>query len=291
MNYAIETNDAIEYLVGLAPESVDLVVTDYAYESLEKHRAKGTTTRLKASDASSNEWFPIFPNARVPELMTALFRVLKKGTHLYMICDQETHYLIRDTGKAAGFTWHKFLVWDKVRPGMGYHYRATHEVICFLEKGKRSGDGRGSLNDNTTADVLRFEDPDIVANVGGVLFDAWAKVGGRSSDDLTPLECLQWAAVAMAALLYTKDYGAILSHDRVNPKGAYPTEKPVPLLQELIRMSSRAGDLVVDPFGGSFSTGVAASLLGRRFGGCDVKQSAVDAGIRRLSETPFLGLA
>lgn len=244
MNFTIETNDAITYLDNLAAESVDLVVTDYAYESLEKHRAKGTTTRLKASDASSNEWFPIFPNARVPDLMAALYHVMKKGTHLYMICDQETHYLIRETGIAAGFTWHKFLVWDKVRPGMGYHYRATHEVICFLEKGKRSGDGRGSLNDNTTADVLRFEE--------------------------------------------VAEMGAILSHDRVNPKGAYPTEKPVPLLQELIRMSSRPGDLVVDPFGGSFSTGVAASLLGRRFGGCDVKQSAVDAGKRRLSETPFL---
>lgn len=246
MNFTIETCDAIEYLGKLAPESVDLVVTDYAYESLEKHRAKGTTTRLKASDASSNEWFPIFPNTRVPELMASLYRVLKKGTHLYMICDQETHYLIRETGLAAGFTWHKFLVWDKVRPGMGYHYRATHEVICFLEKGKRKGDAKlGCLNDNSTADVLRFEE--------------------------------------------VAEMGAILSRDRVNPKGAYPTEKPVPLLQELIRMSSRPNDLVVDPFGGSFSTGVAASLLGRRFGGCDVKQSAVDAGRRRLSETPFIG--
>ena len=245
-NFTIETRDAIEYLGALMPESVDLIVTDYAYESLEKHRANGTTTRLKTSDASSNEWFPIFPNARVPELMVALYRVLKKGTHLYMVCDQETHYLIRETGMAAGFGWHKFLVWDKVRPGMGYHYRATHEVICFLEKGKRSGDGRGSLNDNTTADVLRFEE--------------------------------------------VAEFGAILSHDRVNPKGAYPTEKPVPLLQELIRMSSRPGDLVVDPFGGSFSTGVAALLSGRRFAGCDVKQSAVDAGRRRLSETPFLAL-
>lgn len=245
MNFTIETCDAIEYLAKLAPESVDLVVTDPAYESLEKHRAKGTTTRLKASAASSNEWFPIFPDVRVPDLMVHLYRVLKPGTHCYILCDQETHYLIREHGKAAGFTWHKFLVWDKVRPGMGYHYRATHEVICFLEKGKRKGDAKlGCLNDNSTSDVLRFEE--------------------------------------------VQDQGAILSHDRVNPKGAYPTEKPVPLLQELIRMSSRPGELVVDPFGGSFSTGVAALLSGRRFAGCDVKQSAADAGRRRLSETPFL---
>ena len=253
MNYTIETCDAIEYLAKLAPESVDLVVTDPAYESLEKHRAKGTTTRLKASAASSNEWFPIFPDVRIPDLMVYLFRALRFGTHCYVLCDQETHYLIREHGMKVGFIWHKFLVWDKVRPGMGYHYRATHEVICFLEKGKRvaskthDGSGRpplGSLNDNSTSDVLRFEE--------------------------------------------VAEFGAVLSHDRVNPKGAYPTEKPVPLLQELIRMSSRPGDLVVDPFAGRCSTGVAALLSGRRFGGCDVKQSAVDAGRRRLHETPFL---
>lgn len=251
MSFTIETCDAIEYLAKLAPESVDLIVTDYAYESLEKHRAKGTTTRLKASDASSNEWFPIFPNARVPELMASMYRVLKKGTHLYMICDQETHYLIRETGLAAGFTWHKFLVWDKVHMGMGHHYRNTHEVICFLEKGKRraalttpKGEKAplGCLNDNKTKDILRFKE--------------------------------------------VAENGAILTHEPI--RGAYPTEKPVPLLQELIRMSSRPGELVVDPFGGSCSTGVAALLLGRRFSGCDVKQSAVDAGRIRLENTPFL---
>jgi len=245
--FTIETCDAVEYLTKIAPESVDLVVTDPAYESLEKHRAKGTTTRLKASDASSNEWFPIFDNDRFPALFEQLYRVLKKGTHCYVLCDQETMFVVHDVAQKAGFAWHKFLVWDKVRPGMGYHYRATHEVICFLEKGKRKGDAKlGCLNDNSTADVLRFEE--------------------------------------------VQEQGAILSHDRVFLRGADPTEKPVPLLQELIRMSSRPGDLVVDPFAGSCSTGVAASLLGRRFGGCDVKQSAVDAGRRRLSETPFLAL-
>lgn len=44
----------------------------------------------------------------------------------------------------------------------------------------------------------------------------------------------------------------------------HPSEKPVPLLSELIESSSRRGDLVVDPFAGIGSTGVAAVLAGRR---------------------------
>src|SRR5690242_3919304 len=60
--------DAVTWLGGLPAGTVDLVVTDPPYESLEKHRAVGTTTRLKQSKASSNPWFRVFPNARFPEL-------------------------------------------------------------------------------------------------------------------------------------------------------------------------------------------------------------------------------
>ena len=62
--FDLSCRDAVEWLQQLPSESVDLLITDPAYESLEKHRAIGTTTRLKHSKASSNDWFHVFPNAR-----------------------------------------------------------------------------------------------------------------------------------------------------------------------------------------------------------------------------------
>jgi 16S rRNA G966 N2-methylase RsmD len=56
--------DAIEWMRTLPEASVDLVVTDPPYESLEKHRAIGTTTRLKHSKASSNDWFTVTDRRR-----------------------------------------------------------------------------------------------------------------------------------------------------------------------------------------------------------------------------------
>jgi len=79
--YDLSTTDAVAWLCELPVESVDLVVTDPAYESLEKHRAIGTTTRLKHSKASSNDWFKIFPNDRFGELFQQLYRVLRKDSH------------------------------------------------------------------------------------------------------------------------------------------------------------------------------------------------------------------
>ena len=69
--------DAVDWLKSLPGESVDLVVTDPPYESLEKHRSVGTTTRLKHSKSSSNDWFRVFPNERFEELFSELYRVLK----------------------------------------------------------------------------------------------------------------------------------------------------------------------------------------------------------------------
>ncbi len=72
---------AVAWLRALPSESIDLVITDPPYESLEKHRAIGTTTRLKHSKSSSNDWFSIFPNVRFPELFAEVYRVLRRNTH------------------------------------------------------------------------------------------------------------------------------------------------------------------------------------------------------------------
>lgn len=141
--------DAVEWLSTLADGSVDLFVTDPPYESLEKHRAVGTTTRLKQSKGSSNEWFSIFPNTRFETLFAEIYRVLKQDSHFYLFCDQETMFHIKPIAEQIGFKFWKPIVWDKVAIGMGYHYRARYEFILFFEKGKRK------LNNLGIPDVLQ----------------------------------------------------------------------------------------------------------------------------------------
>lgn len=135
--FGLHQGDAVAWLRALPAGSVDLIITDPPYESLEKHRAIGTTTRLKHSKASSNDWFTIFPNARFEELFCELFRALKRHAHLYLFCDAETMFVARPIAERAGFRFWKPLVWDKKKIGMGYHYRSRYEFILFFEKGKR----------------------------------------------------------------------------------------------------------------------------------------------------------
>lgn len=148
--------DAVELLELIPSNSIDLVVTDPPYESLEKWRAVGTTTRLKKSKSSSNEWFDIFPNARFAELFRELYRVLRKGTHLYLFCDEETRDVVKQPIVDQGFKYWKALIWDKQVAGMGYHYRAQYEFILMAEKVLRKNKHR-RLNDPRPSDVLSFK--------------------------------------------------------------------------------------------------------------------------------------
>jgi site-specific DNA-methyltransferase (adenine-specific) len=146
--FILNSLDAVEWLRSLPTGSVDLLITDPPYESLEKHRAVGTTTRLKHSKASSNEWFAIFPNSRFEELFTEVHRVLRKNSHFYLFCDVETMFMAKPIAEKIGFKFWKPLVWDKKRIGMGYHYRARYEFVLFFEKGKRK------LNDLGVPDII-----------------------------------------------------------------------------------------------------------------------------------------
>ncbi len=66
----------------------------------------------------------------------------------------------------------------------------------------------------------------------------------------------------------------------------YPTQKPVRLLERIIAASSRPGELVLDPYAGSGTTGVAAARLGRRWLLIDRNPAAVAIARARLAAEP-----
>jgi len=65
----------------------------------------------------------------------------------------------------------------------------------------------------------------------------------------------------------------------------HPTPKPVELVEHFLRLHTRAGDLVLDPFAGSGATGVACRRMGRQFLGFEIDPRWVDYANRRLGVT------
>ena len=62
----------------------------------------------------------------------------------------------------------------------------------------------------------------------------------------------------------------------------HPSQKPEALMERIVRASSNPGDLVLDPFAGSFSTAAVAKKLGRRSVSIEKNEEYVKIGLRRL---------
>ncbi len=66
--------------------------------------------------------------------------------------------------------------------------------------------------------------------------------------------------------------------------GKHPTQKPIELLKRVVLASTNKSDLILDPFTGSSTTGLAAYLLGRKFIGIDNEKKYLDLSIKRFEE-------
>ena len=106
----------------------------------------------------------------------------------------------------------------------------------------------------------------------GTYVDNWLKHGvglvDLSSNILEPLLCP----------------GTVMPCPKPKRRFGHMTVKPVPLLRHLIRVFTKRGALVFDPFSGSGSTGVAAACEGRRFVGFELDADMADTANARIKE-------
>lgn len=140
--------DALALLPTLPDGSVDCIVTDMPYPSLNKWRAIGTTTRLGGHrDAQKRAgWFETIENEEIHTLLCEFSRLLPKNGHAWLLCDDDTlHYILgyarEGDGHAFGYS-KSYPVLKRAstggyKQGMGYHGRGCHEYVVLLEKGRR----------------------------------------------------------------------------------------------------------------------------------------------------------
>jgi site-specific DNA-methyltransferase (adenine-specific) len=69
-----------------------------------------------------------------------------------------------------------------------------------------------------------------------------------------------------------------------NRQGEHPTEKPVPLMEELVSLYSQPGQTILDPYMGGGTTGVACVRTGRSFIGIEIDPKWFDLACRRIEE-------
>ncbi|HTP53100.1 MAG TPA: site-specific DNA-methyltransferase [Anaeromyxobacteraceae bacterium] len=255
--WTLVRGNTVETLEKLPPRSVDLIFADPPY-----HLSNGGTTcqsgrRVRvdkgAWDASrgvEND------HAFQRTWLSACRRVLKPSGTIWVSGTQHVIFSVGYAMQELGFHLLNTVTWYKpnAAPNLACRFFTHSTEILLWAAPMRS---KPLLH--------RFNYRDMKARNGGKqMRDLW-----EISDRPAPGgEQVVWALPTPGP--------------REKAHGRHPTQKPLSLLERVVAASSSAGDLVLDPFCGSGTTGVAATLSGRRFLGVDIDHSYVDLAARRL---------
>jgi len=124
----------------------------------------------------------------------------------------------------------------------------------------------------------------------------WYAKSGQWTFDRTQIDRIPYMAPGLVGVekaargkLPTDTWWMTIVPTRSRERVGYPTQKPLALLERIVRASSREGELVADFFCGSGTTGVAAAALGRRYLLVDDNPEAIAITRRRLGLDPLAG--
>jgi site-specific DNA-methyltransferase (adenine-specific) len=260
--------DNLPVLEGLPGESVDLVYIDPPFNTGRRQaRVTLKTVRDEAGDRTGFQGrryrsevqgsrayadaFDDYLGFLAPRLQQ-LHRLLRQTGSLIVHLDpRESHYVkVYLDGLFGRENFQNEIVWAYDYGGRGRRrWPAKHDVLLWYSK-----DPERYTFDFDAIDRVPYRAPGLVgpekAARGKVPTDVW------------------W-------------------HTIVSPTGrektGYPTQKPLGILERIVRVHSRRGDLVLDAFAGSGTTGVAAAKHGRRFLLIDENAEAIEVMRRRFA--------
>jgi len=226
-------DDCLNILKTIPDNSVDLCVTDCPYKIVKGGCTK-TAFNIKDTGGILNKRGEVSSNVKEGKLfdyndikfsewLPELYRIMKPGTHTYIMINGRNLKDLQIDAEKAGFKFQQILIWDKGNAVVNRYYLNAFELILMLRKGPAK-----NINDMGTSNILRI--PNIIG---------------------------------------TKKH---------------PTEKPVELMEIMIKNSSNEGDVVIDPFMGVGATGVACNNLNRKFIGIEIDEKYFNIANKRIKD-------
>lgn len=213
----------------MGESKADLILTDPPYNV--DYTGK-TEYRLKIdNDKKDSAAFIDF----LIKAFNSMFAAAKAGAAFYIFYAQLNSDLFINALKEAGYKPHQYLVWVKNTFTLSFaDYKWKHEPIIYGWKDGASHNFYGALDLSTVFDKKKNIDK---------MSKEELKAELKRIENTTPQDVI---------------------YEKKPPRNAeHPTMKPVELLTTLIKNSSKSDDIVLDPFGGSGSTLIAAAKTGR----------------------------
>ena len=243
------------------------VGTQNAFESVPRGQLRDTLRgiRLQTGDRSPMAAYAVFMGRRLAELR----RVLKPTGSVYLHCDPHANAYLRILMDAV-FGEQQFrneIIWAYTGPSNTTRwFPRKHDAILFYAKSKQARFYR---------DAVRVP----YTRITGTGKSSYAS-GRRTERELRAMEdAYEQRGKVPEDHWHDIGAGSHIPHAELT---GYPTQKPLALLERIIKASSAAGDIVLDPFCGCGTAADAASALGRKYLGIDISGIAVRVMQQRL---------
>ena len=263
----METNvvicgDAIEEMRKIPDNSIDLIFADPPYWM----RVNGVLKRVEGTDydGCDDHWDNQFTNIEdynrfSEQWLAECKRILKPNGSFWVIGSMQCIYSIGAVMQKTGFWFINDVVWHKKNPTpnfLGSRLNNSHETLIWATKSEKS---KFTFH-YRTARELNTDTVDGQKHIAG--------------------ERKQMGSVW--------ELGVCRGGERIKDvegKKLHSTQKPEELLWRVIAISSNIGDIVLDPFGGTMTTGAVAKRMGRRYIMIEREKAYCKYGQRRIDET------
>ena len=239
--------DCVAALDKLPTASVDVIFADPPYNlQLEGDLHRPDQSKV---DAVDDHWdqFDSFAayDAFTRAWLLAARRVLKPNGTIWVIGSYHNIFRVGSMIQDLGFWILNDIVWRKTNPMpnfRGRRFQNAHETLIWASRDQKA------KSYTFNYDALKASNDDVQMR----------------SDWLFPI---------------------CTGHERLKDDDGnklHPTQKPEALLARILMSSTKPGDVVLDPFFGSGTTGAVAKRLGRNFVGIEREQRYIDAALERI---------
>jgi len=278
VSFDLHIGDNIEFLINQPENSIDGCITDPPYGMNMKDWDKDVPTK---------------------ELWQGVYRVLKPGAFCLSFCSPELYHRMATKVEEGGFIIKDQVIWMiTTKMAKANRLKPAHEPIVVAQKPISEKSIKANQNKWGTG-IINIEDSRIPWDKEPPT--GWVKnghkrrtfaqggntKGNREDEGTTDANPNGRYPSNIVGLFDNPEHQKYFYAPRVSAKeragNPHPTPKPIDLMSWLIKVYTPPKGIVLDPFMGSGSTGVAALLTDRRFLGIDKEETYVKFAEERLN--------
>lgn len=198
---------------------------------------------------------------------SCLFSVMQPGAPIYVAHSDKAGHQFREQFEKAGLHFSQMLIWKKNQIVLGMaDFQPIHEPVLY---GWRKGSRHKWHGGRKQTTVMEVGENNLIS---------------QDEDGRWIIKVGDSVLVVEGEAMISESPSSVFNVPKPSKSGLHPTQKPVELVERMLKNSARSGDIIADSFGGSGTTLIAADRLGMCSRLMELDPAFTDVIVRRWQD-------